>query len=229
MSYRLATFNVHNFLNEELEKTKQPIFQLIQEYDIVCLQEVYDEKVCSELTKVFPYSFYNESTMILSLYPIKGNIPTKKTNEHFCASLIQFPQTDVFVVNVHLDYECETKRIHEINQIFHYTKPYLNEYPVILAGDFNALTKQDYTTSQWKQIYKLRKHSQWELPVHKLTDKLNQSWIDSGKEYVFQKTCRYNTRVDYIYTNCIAVKHYEVKETIPYLSDHNLVFISFTI
>ena len=131
-------------------------------------------------------------------------------------------------MNVHLDYECEKKRIQELNQIFHYTKPYLMEYPVILAGDFNALTKQDYTTSQWKHMYKLRKMSQWELPEHKLTDKLNQFWNDSGKGYAFQKTCRYNTRIDYIYTNCIPVKHYEVIQTMPFLSDHNLVTINFS-
>lgn len=228
MSYRFATFNTHNFLNEELENTKQQIFQMIQEYDIVCLQEVYDEIICKQLTKLFPYTFYNQSTMILSLFPIKGNVPTNKTKENFSASLIQLPQKDILVVNVHLDYECEKKRIQELNQIFHYTKPYLMEYPVILAGDFNALTKNDYTTSQWKHIYKLRKMSQWELPEHKLTDKLNQFWNDSGKGYAFQKTCRYNTRIDYIYTNCIPVKHYEVIQTMPFLSDHNLVTINFS-
>ena len=97
-----------------------------------------------------------------------------------------------------------------------------------LLGDFNALTRSDYNVKEWSDIFKVRKYGQWELPVHELTDKLREEWYDCGKHNP-SVTSRYNTRIDYIYTKNMNILHYNIEETMPSISDHNLVMMRFGI
>ena len=116
--------------------------------------------------------------------------------------------------------------MNEMKNILKLINPYIQSYPSILLGDFNALTKSDYNDKEWKKIYNIRRKGNWELPVHILTDKLKLIWNDTGKNNYYE-TSRYNTRIDYIYTLNIFTKSYNVVKTMPHISDHNLVTITF--
>ena len=83
--------------------------------------------------------------------------------------------------------------MNEMENILKLINPYIQSYPSILLGDFNALTKSDYNDKEWNKIYNIRSKGNWELPVHILTDKLKLIWNDTGKNNYY-KTCRYNTR-----------------------------------
>ena len=107
------------------------------------------------------------------------------------------------------------------------------EEQVILMGDFNSLTKNDYTDKEWRYIYKIRKYHKWELPVSILTDMILQDFYDTRKLVKSPigklETCRFNTRIDYIYVNKYLkdniLKH-EHYETMPEITDHNMVISS---
>lgn len=224
-TYSIATFNIHNFRNAGQQITLREIIDTIQKYDIVALQEVSDNDKLNEIIKGWNY-IYNRSTLLLSKYPIKETVTDKNTKERHTAAIIQLPGKNIFVSNVHLNYRDEKLRIGEMENIIRLINPYVQSYPSILLGDFNALTRNDYDYSKWSNIYNIREKGKWELPVHILTDSLNMLWDDSGKDN-YSETCRYNTRIDYIYTKEINKINYEVVKTMPHISDHNLVTISF--
>jgi predicted secreted protein len=56
----------------------------------------------------------------------------------------------------------------------------------IWTGDFNALTREDYTNEQWNHITGVRKQNGWELPKTELTTQVskmrmvNALWADSS-------------------------------------------------
>ena len=61
-----------------------------------------------------------------------------------------------------------------MENIIRLINPYVQSYPSILLGDFNALTRNDYDYSKWANIVNIREKGKWEqLPVHILTDPLN--------------------------------------------------------
>ena len=39
----------------------------------------------------------------------------------------------------------------------------------IWTGDFNALTKEDYTAEQWQEVTNVRARNSWELPMTGVT------------------------------------------------------------
>ena len=42
----------------------------------------------------------------------------------------------------------------------------------IWTGDFNALTKEDYTADEWQNITTIRKQNHWEIPQIDVTNKV---------------------------------------------------------
>ena len=223
-TYSVMSFNIHNFLNSEMKDSTQEIFEIIKNYDIIALQEVYHREKLAEIVKGYNYS-YNKGNLIMTKFPIQQY--TKASNERFTSLLINLPlHQQVFVTNIHLNYQNEQVRNEEIDEILEKINTYTDEFPSILLGDFNALTKSDYSSKEWSDIYRTRKYGQWELPVHELTDKLNHEWYDCGKSDK-HVTSRYNTRIDYVYTKNMQVFFYNVVETMPQISDHNLVEIKF--
>lgn len=217
------TFNVHNFLNSDMKSSEIQIKDLINKYDIVCLQEVYNKKILHKITQGYNYS-YNKGTLIITKFQIQEVSKNKK--EPFTALFIDIPYDKrILVINVHLNYENEDIRMEELSGILENIS-YTNEFPSILLGDFNSLTRNDYSEKEWAEIYKIRKNGKWELPVHILTDMINDEWNDTGKNNK-KKTSRYDTRIDYIYIKKLNILSYDVIQTIPDVSDHNLVNIIF--
>lgn len=44
--------------------------------------------------------------------------------------------------------------------------------PLVIVGDFNALTKSGYTQAEWNEIAKVRRQGNWEAPVFAVTAKM---------------------------------------------------------
>lgn len=224
-SFSIMTLNVHDFKNSEMEDSYDKILNTIKPFHVIALQEVYDKNYLHKITDGYNYT-YNKGTVIMTKYPIKIVIEGP-VEECYTSLIIQLPiHKPILVTNVHLDNQNEKNRKKELNSILEKISFLTNDYPSILLGDFNSLTKKDYTLKEWGEIYKIRKNGFWELPLTGLTDYLKLEWFDPGSKDK-NKTCRYNTRIDYIYTKNINILKHDIIETLPNISDHNLVYIFF--
>lgn len=224
-NFSIMSLNVHNFCNSDMKDSLQDVKSLILKYDIIALQEVYNKEKLGEIVKGYNYS-YNRGLLFMTKHPIE--LLKNKSSDKFISLFVLLNGIRIFVTNVHLNYIDEKIRNEEIDDILDKINTYTHEYPSILLGDFNSLTRSDYTVKEWSDIFKVRKYGQWELPVHELTDKLNNEWYDCGKNNPLV-TSRYNTRIDYIYTKNMKIINYNIEETMPSISDHNLVMMRFGI
>ena len=134
-----------------------------------------------------------------------------------------------------MDHRVEPKRLIEINTIKEYLEDvFKNDHCQIWTGDFNALTKEDYSQDSWQTITEVRKRNGWELPKVDLTDTVKQfgfkdTWYLAGcPEPV--KTCRFDTHIDYVYANSKLLNHFSVDQVVHVddsASDHNMVVTTF--
>lgn len=73
-----------------------------------------------------------------------------------------------------------------------------------ILGDFNALTKSDYSEKEWRDIKTVRENDNWELPVEDLTLEIKKQYHDClAEKGIIKNTSRFDTRIDYIYTKSI--------------------------
>ena len=80
----------------------------------------------------------------------------------------------LFLTCLHLNHQTETKRLAEIESIKKHLQPVFQEdHCQIWTGDFNALTKEDYSETQWNNITDVRKRNCWEKPKTDLTTKVS--------------------------------------------------------
>lgn len=123
-----------------------------------------------------------------------------------CVRLIH-PQIGVMkVFSLHLDHVLEPTRIAQLNKL----KPILDQenVPHVIMGDFNALTKQDYTTEYEAEVRAVRESGNWELPHYDVTALMVEwgyidLWAKINPTIKDQdvKTCEYSTRIDYIWVS----------------------------
>ena len=88
---------------------------------------------------------------------------------------------------VHLNYRDEPIRLKEIQSIKNKLDTIIpvNEgiEPLhIWTGDFNALTKEDYTSDEWQTITTIRKQNNWESPQVDVIKKV----MNSLKSFIFK-------------------------------------------
>jgi len=123
----------------------------------------------------------------------------------------------------HLDDRLESTRVKQIQDL-HSVVP---STPHIILGDFNALRKDDYTDEQWKKISVQRENAAKEKPVTELME-----LIESNYKYNCwgenKSTCKYGTRIDYIFgseacSKILQVTKSQVLETDA--SDHSIVIV----
>lgn len=103
---------------------------------------------------------------------------------------------------------------------------------IFILGDFNALTKTDYTANEWKTIGDVRKKDNWEVPTSELTDEIGKVYRDCLKEKgIIKPTSRFDTRVDYIFTNDATINNIQnaIVTDLSYESDHKSVIVTFEI
>ena len=86
---------------------------------------------------------------------------------------------------LHLEHRREPTRLSEIKGIKNaLDKANVNDdsYCQIWTGDFNALTREDYSPEEWAEITNVRQKNSWELPKTELTTQVQQNW---GTKYLF--------------------------------------------
>ena len=76
----------------------------------------------------------------------------------------------LFITCLHLDHRTEPKRIRELKEIIRKSYEPRKEAGHIWAGDFNSLTREDYTIKEWNEIARVRSLNCWEKPRVELTD-----------------------------------------------------------
>ena len=82
---------------------------------------------------------------------------------------------------MHLDHRTETTRLNEIVSIRNSLNDIFEKNtPQIWTGDFNALTKDDYSSDQWNEITEVRAKDNWELPQTDLTEKIKEFGFQAG-------------------------------------------------
>ena len=132
----VASLNVHEFTDSNNEESLDKVIKLLHDVkvDIIGLQEVDSENNLRIIISKLPeYKYiYERHCAILSKYPI--NKISKKSKERYVKGQITTPSgKQLTIVNVHLNYQWETIRINEIQNIKKCDKT-----PVILMGDFNS-------------------------------------------------------------------------------------------
>ena len=169
--------------------------------NIIGLQEVHafipkSNKISAvnEFCKQLEYKYYSNNikvmkntreigTLLACKYKIIKTFDLVVKHGHRTGELniIEIPFKNNIIIGVivmHFYFAGESNRIKEfdilltdIKKIFNDNKMYRN-IPLIFIGDFNALTKNDYTNMEWDTIKKVRKKNNWFEPETKLTDKI---------------------------------------------------------
>lgn len=232
---RVATFNIHRLTNpdsldEILSNNNIDICGMQEVPGIRRLRAVLSDEWACLFDGGYPnygvglvyrkdkFAFVKQETHVLK------NTPGKKTAFEVWLALVNQPSIVVKMFVTHLDHRTEEQRLAEIACL---TKILPCDFH-ILMGDFNALTRSDYTDEEWAKIASIRAECQppWEVPVTHVTDKiLGLGYIDALTDCkTVMPTCRFDTRVDYIYM-------YGIKHERAYVanghgaSDHNIVIV----
>ena len=158
--------------------------------DILCLEEATKHRIPALAKALGGYHFITrDNTAILSRLPMEAAGPghwngsgpqkSKKETRSECrvrhsAARIKPPNGDaeIEVVCLHLDHVSETTRLAQLRQLNEYLASVADKPPVerrIFCGDFNALTKSDYSNEEWKDIFDVRSSNSWESPVREVT------------------------------------------------------------
>jgi endonuclease/exonuclease/phosphatase family metal-dependent hydrolase len=144
---------------------------------------------------------------------------------------------DLYLTCLHLDHRKEPTRLEQIRAIRQeLDNIFTSDHCQIWTGDYNALTKEDYTGQNWQNITDIRARNGWELPQIDVTSRMKKdygfkdTWAMVGCPRPI-KTCRFDTRIDYIYANPKLLSLYDVQNVLHIddtSSDHNMVKTTFT-
>lgn len=230
---RVATFNIHKL------ETRESIEKVLDAncIDICGLQEVPGEKPLRRVLGdtwacLFDYGYPNYGTGLIYkrakfnvekklTHTLKGT-PGKKTAFEVWLSNVSNPNVIIRIVVTHLDHKTEEQRMKELTVL----QKILPREPHILLGDFNSLTRSDYSNDEWQSISDTRAANRWEEPKTNVTSTLTGlGYIDvlSASKAV-APTCRFNTRVDYIFSLGVPYQCSFVAES-QGVSDHKVVIM----
>jgi endonuclease/exonuclease/phosphatase family metal-dependent hydrolase len=97
----------------------------------------------------------------------------------YVSTLITAPGSPPFrFATVHLNHETEACRLEQWGQlraVVEAAEP--DGVPLLIVGDFNALTRADYTDAQWQNIAAVRRAGDWEEPRTELTSAVAASGL----------------------------------------------------
>ena len=171
--FSIATYNVHSFYDEIGNHAFDRVVKVLQDArpDILCLQEVHAfglKKLQDSLS--YEHSLKWGGCAILSnLCMEEVEIPERRARKgyhpRFLTAKISVPGQDIFVTCCHLNHKDELKRMSEVRKMKEQLDPCfkVNE-PQVWTGDFNSLTREDYSEVAWKEITQVRMNNNWELP-----------------------------------------------------------------
>lgn len=259
----IASWNVHMFTSNNGKRSEKAVAKLLcaQRVDVACLQEAtktgaeISRRECAKLTGRGWSLIWSNSVAVLSSLPMLVE-PLDKSVVKRAHRLVRVTVTPegmppLRVINLHLDYRSEPTRNMQLKGAAEAMGlsvtstrsrgPMLlqtPEGPEVWAGDFNALTRMDYTAKGWAALAAARAKSKWELPVHAVTDAMKKAaFVDTWREAPNTRkgrlqTCRFPTRIDYIYcTPAVGEAGYILESSacidVRGVSDHNLVVSTF--
>jgi exonuclease III len=141
---------------------------------------------------------------------------------------------------VYLNYRSEPHRLRQVGNLFSAMdrRDGGRSLPAVLAGDCNALTFEDYTPEQFEEMASVKSENGREAPSNELTTFMKEQgymdcWQMSPSKSGPLSTCRYGTRIDYIWASASFVQrfvptHTETVDMIEEkLTDHNMVVCAF--
>ena len=242
--FTVATFNVHGWKDAKKKDNLVRVIQTARKYgpdqsgpDIICLQELNGNKdQLDQFAKYFNYYFFQTpGVAILSKFEVQS-IPTVAGARFAVSEITLSPEVKIIVTGIHLDHKKEPKRLSEIQVIRNALGTIFSEGCFqIWLGDFNALTLDDYTEDELKEVARVRNEGKWEPPKGELTQKITNeygfvdTWQDVGGPPPL-KTCRYDTRIDYIFANPQLLDVFDVVDVVhdtDTASDHQMVVTKF--
>ncbi|CAF3425434.1 unnamed protein product [Rotaria sp. Silwood2] len=254
-TFRLATINVHLFNSPKNGKNNiNDLISILEplNLDLIAVQEINNndkwKTFCQHLS--LPNFIYGQGddhhlgNGVASRYPIefysnrqayfpcsggtRGLLQCRLNGDH------PFIKDRIFSVT-HLDYINEDNRLQQIKEF----NPHGQNID-ILMGDMNALTRDDYSDNYYReQVVGIRENFQWEKPRFDLTKLITGEW---NYQDVFKlnnpqvkdeqiATCRYGTRIDYIYVHPRDNDQWFLNECsiidTKGETDHNAVFAEF--
>lgn len=122
------------------------------------------------------------------------------------------PACRIRIYCTHLDYQSETRRLRQMQKILDLVAledeeqgPEYAALPVVLVGDLNALTREDYDESQWVALVAHRMERRWEPPESLVVSFLKEKgWQDltCSNHRIFGS--RFQTRIDYFFGRASA-------------------------
>jgi len=282
MTFRLGTFNVHQWVDANYVDNFERVVDLIgsQNLDIVCLQEVTalndaaryykGSKKNGGVKTIFAYvlglkhCISWQGCAIFSRFKFTRVIYDGETRRTAYVKTALGHQTERFVMGsvqpdpgctpihltcLHLNHVAEPIRLTQLRfigkavgklvlQSDDQSQDFSRiEHPAqIWTGDFNALTREDYSEGQWQEVALVREQGCWERPKVELTEKIKSvhgmvdCWELIGKPDPI-KTCRFDTRIDYVYGSPSLLEEWSLQsvDTVDDpASDHNLVIATFT-
>ena len=149
MTFKLLSFNIHH--RTKVEKVAEVLNATSA--DIICLQECKPfvlEKLLSKLnTKYFCWVF--NGSAILSRFGEINVVKQWAWSKHRSFLTVWVPDLCLYVTNLHLDQNKEGTRLGEVQGMMEVMEEQ-NMLPMILAGDFNSLRREDYNSEEWEEI-----------------------------------------------------------------------------
>ena len=132
-----------------------------------------------------------------------GKEETRNAIRIILKECLGIPKMAIYVV--HLEDRNEEKRVNQVKKLQEWIDSSEGKLPHIIVGDFNALTRADYTDEYFAKIDSTRKKYKVEDASFEVTDILKSNYIDifkvchSNVKDVDLATSHYGTRVDYIW------------------------------
>lgn len=254
-TFRIATINVHGFINPRTNRNNAyDLASLLEPHkiDLLAIEEArndeslkaFQEKL--SLTNVIFGRSYTSSdgNAVLSRYAFAEH--HNQISDHHCRggtrAMIQFQlqgdhpfiQNRKFAVT-HLDHINEDDRVVQMTTF----GPHRHNIHVLM-GDMNAVTREDYSDRYYQDVvYQKRQQARWELPRFNLTRMITDSYgyRDAFREANPQlkdeqvATCPYGTRIDYIFYRPIEHDHWSVRQCVLLdtlrFTDHRAVLAEF--
>jgi len=141
-----------------------------------------------------------------------------------------------YLTCIHLVPKYPKLRQEDILRISEDLAPLINtSQPQLWMGDFNTLSRSDYSDQEWNNIVRVRQDNGRQAPSNKVVEiiekfGLQDNWVRAGRPEP-RTTSRFDTRVDYIFSSDTFNNQWRLAQFghFPYdASDHSLVVAEFT-
>jgi len=157
-------------------------------------------------------------------------------------ALIHHPDGPFEFYAVYLNSSSEPHRMRQMGNLFSAmdNRQATTDVPAVMAGDFNSVTFEDYTTEQFEALARYKKENGREALTNELTNHMKERgyvdcWQVSDTKIGPLATCSYRTRIDYIWASASFTAQFQPKQTEVVemiergLTDHNMVVCSFNV